>query len=427
MARRFTSGFELQSAANGIEFYTSDAVTATPAINTSLTHVRSGSASLRCQNPASGTWTGVCTRFTAVADGVEIFVSVYLKIATAPNVETSFIGLGPTTTPGNARLTITPSRTINMYLDTSSSQEQVGSGTTVLALGTWYEISFRIKRDATTPNALTDQAEYRINGASEGGGSAFSISQAPTRLSLGVNMVSETCTACDFYLDDLAMNDSTGTAETSWPDPDRAVAWARATGAGEFAQSMTLAGSVPAASVWEAINDLPPQSTPDVDYVTFTTIAANWTGTGSRFAVAITPTYDQLPWTPTRVNLVTIGARVTNFDAATSAYVLSVQTSNGGTKATDSSAQSLQHATEWQLNNNGATRASNPYTLYADPSGSPWTPTTVADIQILMRGSDVSPNFHATAVWAMIEYGYTAGGGGGGGSSADGLLLRGAA
>jgi hypothetical protein len=403
-ARVFHSGFELQTTTDGIEWYDGTPVTAAGAINTSGTFVRSGAASLRVTSPSTGVSKGQSTRFVSSgSNGVDYFLRSAFYFATMPNQATGIMGFGDAATANRVRVRLNTAGTLSVVVD---STEVAGTGSTVLVTGQWYLIELRAKRDATSPGTGADTVELRLNTATElAAVTNASINGTWNRAVVGLNLfaATDTATTGDVYIDDVALNDSSGTAQTGYPGAG-SIALLTPNGAGEFDQGTALAGSAAAATAWQSVDDGIATGTVDgTDYVVLDANATSWTLTGDRFAVAMS----SMP-TASAVALVTIHAYVTNNittngAAANSGYSLGVQIANGGTKSTASSGN-INFNKTWTLNIGGVARSVAPLTLYTDPDSASWTETKVNSLQAMFRSDDGTPSVEVTSMWAMVEY-----------------------
>ena len=196
MARLWSSGAELQSVTAGIEF-TATVVNA-PALETSLQ--RSGTHALRISNSAA---EGIRHLFTS-AQG-SFFFRFYLYIVTLPNA-TNIIGGFRTSGANvvNVRLTAAG----NLQLWNNEDSAQVGSNSSALSTATWYRVEMAC--DTTTLAATVVAA--RIDGTEFASGT----------INLAINPPNVGCscpgdTTLDYIVDDLALNDSTGSFQNSYP------------------------------------------------------------------------------------------------------------------------------------------------------------------------------------------------------------------
>ena len=196
MARLFSSGFELNSTAAGVEWTTTSG---SPTISTST--VRSGTYAGQVQaNQFFQTNLGVAV------EGRDYFYRFYIRFATFPgatiSISNGLVGHGLRINSSN-----------QLYLDDENGILS-GSTSSALSLDTWYRIEIRERSTGET----TGQAEYQIDGVTilstiatePAGGSTFTFGniQAGT---------------FSFFLDDFAVNDSTGSFQNSWPGEGKIV------------------------------------------------------------------------------------------------------------------------------------------------------------------------------------------------------------
>lgn len=428
--RKFTSGFELQSTTNHVEWSTTDTPNTAGTISTSV--FRSGAAAYCVASPSSGVAKGQATRFAGTTtDGVDYFARTYFRVGTLPNVSTSFLGFGASEQALHARVYLNATGTLSVQVD---GDTVVGPGSTTLNTGGWYQIELRLRRHATTPNMGADQVEVRIEGVQELVSTTQSVATTGhNRVHIGVNLrgANDLATSGDWCFDDVAVNDSVDAgagAQISWPGAGSVVTLFP-NAPGEFGQDVTNTGDTPAASFWESLDDGAATGTVDTtDHVTFDAATTNWTGTGDRLAVAMGAMPDA-----TSVTLVATGLRWANLSGSNSSYATSIQIANGGTKPTDTTI-TITHATLWLLNSITSARAetmpSPPGTTniapvyYTNPSGSAWSEADVNNLQVLLRAVDHDPAILITSLWAHVEYTPDAGGDPPAGDGAGLLLLR---
>lgn len=398
-SRLFTSGYEIQSTTNGVEWYTGDVPIAACAINTTTNRVRTGAASLRCTNPTSGTPMGQIVRLADPTDGTDRFGRACVFIDTLPDVNTTIMGFGNTALSNTAGIRLNTDGTLTVRIDNNPADD-VGPSAATLSAGQYYCLELRIKRDAA-PDAGADQVEVRIDGSAQADLTSTnrSIASRGGRFLVGLNLnATESAETADLYFDDVAVNNDSGTSQASWPGVGSVVTLFP-NGAGEFEQTITLNGSAPESSAWASTDDGTATGTVDtVDYATFTSNSADWTGLGSRFAIAM----EDLPFADA-VALVAFGLRISNAGAGAATYTLGAQTSNGGTKST-SPTQNFDGNTTWHLNNASATRVTHQWVLYADPDSAAWTRTSVNNLQYLVRSTDASPNINIGSAWLTVEF-----------------------
>src|SRR3990167_327626 len=197
MARRYSTGFELQSVTNGVEW---DTTIGSPTINTTIK--RSGSSSLRC-NPTATT-AYIQHRYGTTFATSNVYVRFYLYITTSTNALDTICIIRDGIFPTNiCSIRLNSNRTLELWDDFASAQE--GSDSSVLNTGQWYNIEFYY-------NENTAALDARIDGVS--------FATGTTSAGLNNNQVQIGCitsTTADLYFDDIAINDSSGSNQTSWP------------------------------------------------------------------------------------------------------------------------------------------------------------------------------------------------------------------
>ncbi len=373
MARLYTSGAELNSAASGVEC---EAVSASN-VSISSTTVRSGSYAWRF-NATAG--TGFCTTsmYTSNQNNIGYF-RMYMNVASIPSTTNTIVRILTVSGSVVSRLRFLSSGKVQ--LENSDGSTIIGTSR-VLATGRWYCIE--IKHDATTnPGAL----ELRIDGATIGSG-ANNIQGSWGEVRWGGVATNSTY---DFFLDDIAINDNSGSFQNSYPGSGKCILL-HPNAAGDTTQ-WTIGGSVPAATNWQSVNENPPD-----DAVTFVSdLVLNnvdmYNVTNSGLAAGDT------------INVVQVGARFNNSNSAdaTSAFKLQIEKTASGTIT--QSAAITPNSTSWRTNVAGGAQSNYPLTLYQDPDASNWTPTTINSMQIGMTGSLIGVRaIQITNIWAYVDY-----------------------
>lgn len=211
MARIWQAGAELQSVANAVEFtaFTTNA----PAIET--TTKRSGAAAWRINN------TGGSEGFRHVHTTTQasFFFRFYLYIVTMPT-GTKMIGGFSAVGTYKAGVRLTPGGLLQLYNQEDSAQ--IGSDSSALSTGTWYRIE--IKCDSTTLSSTAVEANAYED---EAGASSFwnpsgtiNITTNPNCVRCGTDGADATL---DYIVDDLAVNDTSGSIQNSWPGPGKII------------------------------------------------------------------------------------------------------------------------------------------------------------------------------------------------------------
>jgi len=393
MSRLLSSGFEDQlvgtSAEWGVVFGTA------PTISTSVKH--GGAASLRISGLVSASRQGVLSRFIATGPRIA-YARTYFRVDTASSATNAIFGFGNAdTSPTLVNIRLTAARTLALYNNTTL----IATGTTVLTLGTFYRLELMYARDAATPNASLDVAELRINGVTELNPTTLSISAVASRFSVGGNLHVEAQTAGEWFHDDVAVNDTAGTFQTSWPDKGRIVhLYPHA--AGDFDQSLTLVGG-PASGfdAWEDGGEggTRPPFDDATSYAEFGTNSTTWTGGGSRVAVALQDPVGAGLAPADVITLVQAIARGSNDSSSTGSVVATIKS---GVSQQDSGALVWSSST-WSSGPTSVPRT--PFIAYVDPATAvAWTVTGLGTIQLGARATDITPPSRISTMYALVEY-----------------------
>jgi hypothetical protein len=224
MARLVTSGGDLQDhqttdlgSPDGI----SGGATATA---TEATVVRSGGFSFKCAGTSGNTSFRWWPFTGALATGY--YARACLRFAAFPNATKKVLAF--TTAADGALVSARLTSGGNLQLWDDVGAAQIGSDSTLaLALDTWYRIELYLKIGAGAVDAaelrLLDPDDLEWNaGTTVASGASLTISDtAPGKLSSG--WVDAPGVTADVFLDDVALNDSTGSAQNAWPGPGRII------------------------------------------------------------------------------------------------------------------------------------------------------------------------------------------------------------
>jgi len=235
MARLVTLGYETQAPVSSVVGPENPNGVGTAGILTRDTTVqRSGSACLKCDSgsPNGPTYAPI---FNVTASKT-FYVRVYLRFGTLPSVTVPVLGgLPPSSMGVSAQLTSTG----KLRLINNVTSAQIGSDSSAtIAINTYYRIELNIVTNASTQ---ITSGELRLDGATVASFSGLTISSAIPTIYVGwVDTPGTNNVFC--YVDDVAVNDSTGTANNTWcgagavvlllPTADNAVGtnWTRGNG-----------------------------------------------------------------------------------------------------------------------------------------------------------------------------------------------------
>lgn len=217
MARLLTSGAEIGYATNvgggagprpdGQLSALNGVITAQSAI------VRSGSFAWKFDSTAGNLSAFISfydSLATAFASGTTAFLRVYIQLAQIPTTDVDII------TFGNSRARITSAGTLVLWNNNLS--HQVGSPSSALSLNTWY----RVELSLLFQSAANDTAELRLDGSTVATiTEAFTTTLTSADFSIG--WITAPGTSIVMYMDDLAINDSTGANQNTWPGDGKIV------------------------------------------------------------------------------------------------------------------------------------------------------------------------------------------------------------
>src|SRR3954452_14348133 len=261
MARLVTSGGEIRdhptADINSPDGWTVGAAATT----TDLTTFRSGKASILCAGTAASTsfraWA-----FTAPALGAQVYGRAHFQVDALPAVDAEIADL---VTGANANLIsvrLTTAGTVQLWNEAAAAQIGVDS-TTVITPGQWYRLQLRLLINT----GAVDQAELLI---SDDGAQAVDESISGTALT-----VSDTHAArfragwlgvpgatVSMWLDDLAVNDSTGTKQNTFAGDGRVIVLpcGGSTAVGSWTN---CAGGTTLTTVPDYLDNLPPNGLAD--------------------------------------------------------------------------------------------------------------------------------------------------------------------
>ncbi|MFF2100962.1 hypothetical protein [Streptomyces sp. NPDC058202] len=380
----WTCGFELQSVTALVETQDVNTVGGAPSISTSI-H-RGGAASLRV-TPTAGTSYVEHQLTSGVV--MRTFHRFYLYISALPAADCNIYGIGQSGYfPGMIRLKTDGS----LILRDDQTGTDLGSATSPLNIGQWYRI----------------EADFNdVTGTITSGVSAFKLyvdgTLASDQLCSNINGFSrvragalQSANSLDIYIDDIAVNDTSGTAQTGLPGPGTVV-HLRPAGAGDNNLFATVVGGTAgAANNYTRVSEV----TPD-DATSYNATVATGTTTIDDFAVS-SPTTAGIGASDA-ITLVSVGARIGSNATTAASIVTRIKGQAAGTVS--ESASTSVNVNGWSTHKAAVPRLYQ-LTAYANPQTSTaWTRTTLATAQIGYR-SNVSQTTarRISTLWALVEY-----------------------
>lgn len=258
MARLVTGGFEAQetvgvtSPGNIDGFETSFTGTST----LEATVIRSGLWSLKCDSTVSDVRAWMNLPLHGVL-GRTYFVRVYMRFAQFPLGTTRVLRLIGASSAQLGSVTITPGGAVQLFNDITASQ--IGSDGPTLSLNTWYQIEMSF----LTNTGSVDTLGARVDGVSVASATGLALSEsAPVEVLAGWTEFAGASKVV--YLDDYAVNDSTGSAQTSWPG-DGKVVLLLPTADSAVGTGWTLGtGTAPGGNAHGSVDNAPPVGVADL-------------------------------------------------------------------------------------------------------------------------------------------------------------------
>jgi hypothetical protein len=214
---RLTSiGWELGTVTADVE--TTANATGAPTVPT--TFQRSGASSLRISSLTSAQQKGSRYTFKSASNNGPFYGRVYLTISTLPSAENRIIALvsDASFTAANNRLYLTLDNTGALAL--FDEDGQIGSDSSPISRNTRYRIEFEIDTSAAAGSHIV---KARIDGVEFASATNRSISSGVMSAALGGNLNSEAQTAGDWYFDDFAINDNSGSFQNTYPGSAREI------------------------------------------------------------------------------------------------------------------------------------------------------------------------------------------------------------
>lgn len=372
MARRWQSGFELNSITDGVEFDTNSAT-----VQIVTTNPRSGTYHGRVSGSSNGFWRVAAFSSNQSTIG---YTGVAVCIHSAVNASTQLVRFSNTSNANVSNVTLTSSNTLVLL---KANGVQIGSPSAALSLDTWYYIE--LKHDGSATATL----EARLDGSVFATGTNSATS--PWARSL-VGVITGTQTTADIYFDDWKINDSSGTSQNSYPGLGFIV-YVRPAGTGDSNGFLVAnGGTAGAVNNYTRVQEV----TPD-DGTTYN--ASGVLNASDLFTVGSSG----IPSGST-INVVAVSARAANLVAAdnNASYEVQVEATSGGTLA-KSSVFITPDSTTYVTNSLNVAPSS--LVLYNDPTGSAWTTTTIGTMQIGYFRDNVNlQSIAVTSIWASIDY-----------------------
>lgn len=366
MARLWSCGFELNSAANNVEF----SISGLPSIVSNP--VRTGSYAGRA-NPSASVQR---FKYTLSLSGINIvFCRFYVRISTPPASDSTIAYLEGT---GDVLFGIRLTSDNKLRLYDEFNGVNIGSASAALVTGEWHRVE--LYTDITTDTSTVGIA--RLDGTEFARGTADFSGIGPIAV---FSMGPVTSSTYDVYYDDVAINDNLGSYQNSWPGDGRII-HIRPTSNSSF-QWLKETGDPGDANNYQKIDDTPPD-----DGNSF--IKSNTFGHVDYYNRFETTNLSQNCF----VNLVSLGVRFQGSGAsANSTCTFDIAT------LTDATGIITPDSTTWRTNANSAP-FTYPITMYKNDTVD-IEHNDINDMQVQIEITTGNTNFfQISTLWILVDY-----------------------
>lgn len=374
--RIWQAGTELNSITAGVEYTRIDA-----GLSTTTAIVHSGMYAVETNAVASTMMTGD-QEFAANQTDAGFF-RAYVYCKNYPNLAAGtgerFMQFSNAANAVQESIYINTDGTLTLR---NSSSIGIATSTAVVPLNQWNYVE--LQNNAT---AATGVVTGRLNGVQFGSANNNTKgSWARTYFGLGNPAVTEDC-----IWDDVALNDNTGSSQTSWPGAGNML-FLSPTSQGESNQWSDTSNSAGTTNNWTLVNETPPNDATTM-VQTGTVNNTDWYINGvSPFPNGVI------------VSAVTVSGRLRNNVAdASTAVTFQAETSANGTVSQGTVI--VPNTTTWFTDGRSSTIIAPTLVLSTDPSGNPWTLQSIMALRIGPKLTTASVNrVQVTRMWAYVDY-----------------------
>lgn len=384
--RLWSSGWELNSTADTVEWVGATCCVTGGSISVSTTTVRSGTYAGRA-NPAAGQQSQWNIQFKSANNAGPFFFRVYIRVATCPSAITPIMDFASSAPADLMEIRMNTSCQLQVY---DSGLTARGSLSSALSVGTWYRLEVQYTGGTSTGNsARLDGTDFCTNCLAAAPGSIF-------MMLVGMNVDGSTSANGDIFFDDVAINDNVGAAQNTYPGDGKVVhLYPNGAGDADTSTGVSNTGScLTGVDPWNCVKEKPtPNDT--TDYATQAT-------TSSLMDVDIEASSTPGIGASDTINVVQVGGRVRGNTATATNWQGRIKSQASGTVATGT----LVGLASSTFNTHDDTKP-RIYTLTstADPqAGGAWTPSLLDSAQIGAQTTDGNPAMHVTSLWLLVDY-----------------------
>lgn len=317
-------------------------------------------------------------QYRASATSENIYYRAYIYVSSRPSTTlTSFMRIANGVTE-LIKVMMNTDGTIELWND--EDEAQIGSDSAALSLNTWYRLEINL--NTTTPSSSSISA--RIDGVQFASGTVNLATGAST---FSPGRIATSANGIAVYVDDIAINDTSGSFQNSWPGAEQVVHLKANADGSNTAWSSSSGGADYTTVDEETPNDA-------TDYVQSTAQDTEDFNIEDPIWLASDAT----------VNVVHVGVRFRVSNTAGTQPIVVVRCTQGGT--TEESGNITLNSTTWQTNGMAIPR-NYALTLYDLPgaSATAYTTATLKTTEIGIRNTNNPTNFsQASTMWLTVGY-----------------------
>lgn len=368
MARLWSSGFELNSLTSGMELQSVN----NTGVTTTTAQADGGTYSIRINPSASVQNINFATTNTSPTT---TFVRFSIYITTFPAAAVAMARGDFTFIPWTIRSSGSGIRLHN------GSNTQIGSDVS-LSTGAWHTIEVKCTLAAGAGGTLA----LRVDNSQTISDTTTTTSNT---FSNALQFGSTVSATADYYIDNVALNDTSGSFQTSYPGPGKIIHLHPDSAGDANGFSVGVGGTAGAANNFTRVNEVTPDDATSynapavVNQEDLFNVGASGIGGSDT------------------VNLVEVYARYTNIGSAdaTATVKVEIEKTSGGTISQGPSL--TPNTTTWR----SSTFNNNQLTKYQDPDNAGWTQTTLDSMQVGYKVTTLGTFVvNVSNVWTLVDY-----------------------
>ena len=384
MARKWDTGFELQTTTNGVEWDTTTSGGG-GSVLVDTTHQRSGAACLKIVSSVSNS---NYIEHQVFSSNTACYTRMYMNFSAFPSdVLGAILQANDSVGTVVACIAITTAGKLRLF-DGNSSGTQLGSDSSALSTGTWYMIELKVVQSASP------KVEARLNAVAFASGTPTDTNN-PTQFDYGMP---DFVTGMTAYMDDVAVNDTTGSFQTGYPGSGKIKRQSPNAAGDNNAWLVAVGGTAGSANNYTRVNETTPDNATSYNADTVSGHIDDYAVSASGIGVNDT------------VNCVSIGVVYAGASSSSDAtFKVRLKALSGGTVVEGTAI--TPNSTSWKTNANAVPKV---YTLVSYQKPGTSNAWTQADLDAAQIGLDLTTTgtnaCRVTVLWMSVDYTPAAGG-----------------